>query len=64
MDGFKFTPDQKFETISTTWFNKGASVFSTTKDGLIRLKFDKDYSVGYSTTFTATDGGANCLKPL
>jgi hypothetical protein len=63
LKGFEYTSTD-FATISAKWLNKGASVFSTTKLGLLRLQFDKDYSVGYSVTFTSTNGGANCVKPL
>jgi hypothetical protein len=53
--GYKYTANS-FADISKTWFNLGASVFSSNNVGLFIAKFDKDYSVGYTVTVKTTSG--------
>jgi hypothetical protein len=49
-----------FSEISTLWFNNAVSLFSTVKIGLLRFKFDKDYSNAaiFSVTLKTADGSA------
>jgi hypothetical protein len=47
---YKYTNDGTFKTISKSWDNNGASVFSTVKAGLFRAEFKTDYSTGHTGT--------------
>jgi hypothetical protein len=53
---YAYTSDGTFKTISTTWDNNGASVFSTTKAGILISHFIDDYSTGYSGTIELIGG--------
>jgi hypothetical protein len=61
LTGFSYTPaPTSFETISTTWYNKGVSVFSTNTIGLFIARFNTDYSVGHTTNLVIAGSSTEC----
>jgi hypothetical protein len=51
-----------FEEVSSAWYNKGASVFSTVKVGLFIAKFDQDFSNtnSFTTSLNPHTSGSSC----